>query len=125
VAQHEKKRFDLTHAWRATGIAVQGIRSALQHEEAFRQEVIVAIIAIPAALLLHISVLGKMLMIGSISLVLIIELLNSALEAAVDHTSLERHPLAKRAKDIASAAVFLSIVNAVVIWSFLLLDHYG
>ena len=59
-------------------------------------------------------------MIASILLVLIVELLNSALEAAVDHTSLEQHPLAKRAKDIASAAVLLSIVNAAAVWSLIL-----
>ena len=63
---------------------------------------------------------GKVLMISSILLVLIVELLNSALESAVDHTSLEQHPLAKRAKDIASAAVFLSIVNAAVVWALVI-----
>ena len=110
----------LIHAWRATGIALQGLRAAWQHEDAFRQEVLIAVIAIPAALLLPANPLGKALMIASILLVLIVELLNSALETAVDHTSLERHPLAKRAKDIASAAVFLSIVNAFVVWGMVL-----
>ena len=110
----------LIHAWRATGIALQGLRAAWQHEDAFRQEVLIAVIAIPAALLLPATPLGKALMIASILLVLIVELLNSALETAVDHTSLERHPLAKRAKDIASAAVFLSIVNAFVVWGLVL-----
>src|SRR4030067_1418956 len=104
----------LIHAWRATGIELQGLRAAWQHEDAFRQEVLIAVIAIPAALLLPASLVGKILMISSILLVLIVELINSALEATVDHTSLERHPLATRAKDIASAAVFLSIVDAVV-----------
>lgn len=111
-----KHRPGLTHAWRATGIALQGLRAAWQHEDAFRQEVLIAAIAIPIALLLPASPLGKVMMVGSILLVLIVELLNSALETAVDHTSLERHPLAKRAKDIASAAVFLSIVNALAVW---------
>ena len=111
-----KHRPGLTHAWRATGIALQGLRAAWQHEDAFRQEVLIAAIAIPVALLLPANLLGKVMMIASILLVLIVELLNSALETAVDHTSLEQHPLAKRAKDIASAAVFLSIVNALVVW---------
>jgi diacylglycerol kinase (ATP) len=106
----------LTHVWRATGIALQGLRAAWQHEDAFRQEVLVAAIAVPVALLLPVAPLGKVMMIASILLVLIIELINSALEAAVDHTSLEQHPLARRAKDIASAAVLLSIVNALVVW---------
>ncbi len=107
----------LLHAWRATGIALQGLRAAWRNEDAFRQEVFVAAIAIPVALLLPANLLGKTMMISSILLVLIVELLNSALESAVDHTSLEQHPLAKRAKDIASAAVFLSIVNALVVWA--------
>jgi diacylglycerol kinase (ATP) len=110
----------LTHAWRATGIALQGLRGAWQHEDAFRQEILVAAVAIPVALLLPVAPLGKVMMIASILLVLIVELINSALEAAVDHTSLEQHPLARRAKDIASAAVFLSIVNALVVWGLVL-----
>jgi diacylglycerol kinase (ATP) len=110
----------LIHAWRATGIALQGLRAAWQHEDAFRQEVLIAAIAVPVALLLPTEALGKTLMIASILLVLIVELLNSALEAAVDHTSLEQHPLARRAKDIASAAVLLSIVNALVVWGLVL-----
>ena len=115
--------YGLTHAWRATGIALQGLRAAWQHEDAFRQEVLVAVIAIPVALLLPASSSGKAMMVASILLVLIVELLNSALEAAVDHISLEQHPLAKRAKDIASAAVFLSIVNALVVWGLVLFRH--
>ena len=118
-----KHRTGLSHAWRATGIALQGLSAAWQHEDAFRQEVLVALIALPVALLLPASYLGKTMMIASILLVLIVELLNSALETAVDHTSLERHPLAKRAKDIASAAVFLSIVNALVVWGLVLSGH--
>jgi diacylglycerol kinase (ATP) len=124
VQSSNKHRPGLKHAWRATGIALQGLRAAWQHEDAFRQEVLVAAIAIPTALLLHASSLGKVLMISSIFLVLIVELLNSALETAVDHTSLEQHPLAKRAKDIASAAVFLSLVNSLVVWG-LVLFAYG
>lgn len=118
-----KRRLDLTHAWRATGIALQGLRAAFNHEEAFRQETVVAAIAILTALLLPSSLLGKALMIASILLVLIVELLNSAIESAVDRISLELHPLAKRAKDIASAAVLLSIVNALVVWGLVLFGH--
>ena len=110
----------LIHAWRATGIALQGLRAAWQHEDAFRQEVLIAVIAIPAALLLPANPLGKALIIASILLVLIVELLNSALEAAVDYVSLDHHPVAKRAKDIASAAVFLSIVNVLVVWGLVI-----
>ena len=120
MENRNKHRPGLTHAWQATGIALQGLRAAWQHEDAFRQEVLVAAIAIPVAMLLPASSLGKSMMIASILLVLIVELLNSALETAVDHTSLEQHPLAKRAKDIASAAVFLSILNALVVWGLVI-----
>ena len=120
MENRNKHRPGLTHAWHATGIALQGLRAAWQHEDAFRQEVLVATIAIPVAMLLPASYLGKAMMVASILLVLIVELLNSALETAVDHTSLEQHPLAKRAKDIASAAVFFSIVDALVVWGLVI-----
>ena len=110
----------LKHIWYAILTALAGLHAAWQHEDAFRQEVLVAAIAIPIALLLPVSLPGKALMIASILLVLIVELLNSALEAAVDHTSLEQHSLAKRAKDTASAAVLLSIVNALVVWGLVI-----
>ena len=120
-----KRARGITHVWRATGIAFQGLHAAWQHEDAFRQEVLVAAVAIPVALLVPVNPLEKAMMIASIFLVLIVELLNSALEAAVDHTSLKRHPLAKRAKDVASAAVFLSIVNALVVWGMVMFNHAG
>jgi len=120
VENPDKHRSGISHAWRATGIAWQGLRAAWKHEDAFRQELLVAAIAISIALFLPANLAGKTMMISSILLVLIVELINSALEATVDHTSLEKHPLAKRAKDIASAAVFLSIVNAAVVWGLIL-----
>ncbi len=110
----------IAHVWHASLTALMGLRAAWKHEDAFRQEVLVAVIAIPVALFLPAPGLGKALMIGSILLVLVVELLNSALEAAVDHASQEPHPLAKRAKDIASAAVFMSIVNAAAVWLLVL-----
>lgn len=120
MEQPHKHRPGITHGLRAFGVALQGLRAAWQHEDAFRQEVVISVIAIPVALVLPVAALGKTLMVASILFLLIVELLNSALEAAVDHTSLERHPLAKRAKDIASAAVLLSIVNALVVWGMVL-----
>ncbi|MDD4964497.1 MAG: diacylglycerol kinase [Gallionella sp.] len=97
-----------------------GLRAAWQYEDAFRQEIFVACCALPIVYFCTVSLVGKVVMVASLFLVLIVELLNSAVEAAVDHTSLARHRLAKRAKDIASAAVLLSIVNAVVVWVMLL-----
>ncbi len=110
----------LTHVFHAALNAWRGLRAAWQHEDAFRQEVFVAAIAIPVALLSPADKIGKILMISSILLVLILELANSAIEAAVDHTSLDEHPFAQRAKDIAGSAVLMSIINAVVVWCLVL-----
>ena len=110
----------LTHAWRATGIALQGLRAALKHEDAFRQEVLLAAILVPLAFWLPVGNLGKALMIGSVMLVLMVELLNSAIEATVDRISLDNHDLAKRAKDIGSAAVLVSLINVLVVWGLVL-----
>lgn len=115
-----KHRPGLTHAWHATLTALNGMREAWRHEDAFRQECFVAAIVIPVALLSPADKIGKILMIASILLVLIIELVNSAIEAAVDHTSLDQHPFAKRAKDIAGAAVMMSMVNVLVVWGMAL-----
>jgi diacylglycerol kinase (ATP) len=104
----------------ALGYSLEGMASALRHEEAFRQEVLLAVVLVPAALLAPVTSSAKALMIASVLLVLIVELLNSALEAAVDLASPERHQLAKRAKDIGSAAVFLSLVNLGVVWTLAL-----
>ena len=96
--------------WNALFYSLDGFRAAFSHEDAFRQEVLLALILIPLALLLPASGIGKALMIASVLLVLIVELLNSAIEAVVDRISLEHHVLAKRAKDIGSAAVMLSLI---------------
>lgn len=108
------------HVLHAMRHGVAGLQAAWQHEDAFRQEIVVALCALPIVFYCSVSLLGKVLMVASLFLVLIVELLNSAVESAVDHTSLARHRLAKRAKDIASAAVLLSIVNAMVVWGILL-----
>ncbi|MEO8164855.1 MAG: diacylglycerol kinase [Betaproteobacteria bacterium] len=100
--------------------SIEGLRAAFRHEDAFRQEVRLAVILIPSALLLPATSLGKALMIGAVLLVLIVELLNSAIEATVDRVSLEHHRLAKRAKDIGSAAVMLSLINVVAVWLLVL-----
>ena len=106
----------------AFGYSVHGFTSAFRHEDAFRQEVLLAAVLIPVALVLDVGGIGKAMMIASVLLVLIVELLNSAIEAAVDRISLDRHRLAKRAKDIGSAAVFLSLVNVVAVWALVLVE---
>jgi len=100
--------------------SIDGLKAAYRHEDAFRQEVLLALILIPAALFMPAGGTGKALMIGSVLLVLVVELLNSAVEAAVDRISLDHHRLAKRAKDIGSAAVMLSLLNVAVVWGLVL-----
>lgn len=96
--------------------SLEGLRAAFRHEDAFRQEVFLAAILLPLAFYIDVSGVERALMIFSILLVLIVELLNSAVEAAVDRISLENHALAKRAKDIGSAAVLISLVNVAATW---------
>lgn len=99
-----------------------GLKATYKHEEAFRQEVFVLAIAIPLALLLADSNVEIILMIGSVLLLLIVELLNSAIEAVVDRFGGEIHELSGRAKDMGSAAVFLTMLNAIFIWLLLLIN---
>ncbi len=115
-----KSRASLQRIWNTLGYSADGLRAAFRHETAFKQEVLLAAVLIPLALWLPASHIGKALMIGSVLLVLIVELFNSAIEAIVDRISLERHELSKRAKDIGSAAVLLSLVNLGLIWLFVL-----
>ncbi len=107
--------------WNALFYSLEGLRAAYRHEDAFRQEVAFAAVLIPLALLLPAGPVGKAVMIASVLLVLIVELLNSAVEAAIDRISLEQHRLSKRAKDIGSAAVMLALLNVVAVWSLVLL----
>lgn len=100
--------------------SAEGLSAAWRHEAAFRQEIALAIVLLPLALLLDATGIGKALMIASVLLVLIVELINSAIEAAIDRISLERHPLAKRAKDFGSAAVTIALANLVLVWGLVL-----
>jgi diacylglycerol kinase (ATP) len=116
-----KGKTGLRRLLNAVSYSVSGFGSAFRHEEAFRQEVLLAVVLAAIAIWLNISGMAKALLIFSVLLVLVVELLNSAVEAAVDRISLENHRLAKRAKDIGSAAVFLSLVNVAVVWALVLL----
>jgi len=104
----------------ATRNSADGLAAAWRHEAAFRQELLLAIVLVPVALLLDVPGTGKALMIASVLLVLIVELLNSAVEAAIDRISLDRHQLAKRAKDLGSAAVMIALLNAAAVWGLVL-----
>ena len=125
-ADRMKSRGGLGRLFRALGYTREGLRAAYVHEHAFRQEVwALAPFMVAAWALPGLPVGSRALLFGSLLLVLIVELLNSAVEANTDHISLERHPLAKRAKDMGSAAVFLALVNAAVIWACCLWAAYG
>lgn len=115
-----KGKTGLQRIWNAFGYSLDGLSEAWRHENAFRQEVWLALVLIPAAFFMPVGGLGKALMVGSVLLVLVVELLNSAIEAVVDRISLEHHHLAKRAKDAGSAAVMLSLVNVAVVWALAL-----
>jgi diacylglycerol kinase (ATP) len=105
----------------ATGYSISGLAAAARHEDAFRQELMLAAVLVPLGLYLGGGGAERALLVGSVLLVLIVELLNSAVEATVDRVSLDDHSLAKRAKDIGSAAVMLSLVNVGVVWLLVLL----
>jgi diacylglycerol kinase (ATP) len=117
-----KGKTGLRRVLNAAGYSWAGLAAAFRHEDAFRQEVALALLLIPVALYLGETGIERALMIGAVLLVLIVELLNSALEAAVDRISLEHHLLIKRAKDMGSAAVMITLVNVVTVWTLVLLD---
>jgi diacylglycerol kinase (ATP) len=106
--------------WNALFYALDGFAAAFKYEDAFRIEVVLALALIPLALSMHIGAIAKALLVASVLLVLIVELLNSAIEAVTDRISLESHVLAKRAKDFGSAAVMLSFINALAVWLLVL-----
>ena len=116
-----KGKTGLRRVWNALNYSLAGLRAAYKNEDAFRQEVLLAMLLIPIAITLPVSSIGRALMISSVFLVLIVELLNSAIEAAVDRISLDHHRLSKRAKDIGSAAVLLALSNVAVIWALVLI----
>ncbi|MDP3537459.1 MAG: diacylglycerol kinase [Azonexus sp.] len=117
-----KGKTGLRRVWNALSYSMAGLKAAYLCEDAFRQEVILAALLIPIALLLPVPWMGRGLMIASVLLVLIVELLNSAIEAVVDRVSLENHRLAKRAKDIGSAAVLVSLILVMAVWACVLME---
>lgn len=121
VSSPYKGRRGLQRIWNALFYSLDGFRAAFTHEAAFRQEVLIAGVLLPVALMTDASPAGKAIMIASVLLVLIVELLNSGIEAVTDRISLEDHALAKRAKDLGSAAVMLSLINVPVVWAVTLI----
>ena len=111
--------------WRALTYSYAGLTSAFRTEMAFRLEVIGAAVFAVIAVLLPASLVQTALLLGALLLVLVVELLNSAVEATVDRISLDRHELSKRAKDMGSAAVLVSLVSCTVVWGLVLYDIFG
>ncbi len=117
-----KGKTGLRRIMNAAAYTRDGLCAAYQHENAFRQELWLTIILVPLAFYLGDTAVERALMLGSLLLVLIVELMNSAIEAAVDRISLEHHQLIKRAKDMGSAAVFLALCNVLMVWLLLLFN---
>jgi len=114
----------LKRVYRATGFSMQGLKLAWIQEAAFRQELMLAIIMLPIALLVDITTIERLFLILTLFIVLIVELLNSAIEAVVDRIGHEIHPLSGQAKDVASAAVFMSLALCGITWVIILGSRY-
>lgn len=119
-----KSKSGLKRIMAATGYSIEGLQSAWRHEHAFRQELVVVVIGTVVALFLPISSFQKLFLISTLVFVLIVELINSAIEAVVDRVSLERHPLSKNAKDFGSAAVLLAVLIAAASWGVVLFNRF-
>jgi diacylglycerol kinase (ATP) len=109
----------LTRAWHAMKNSLAGFQVAIREESAFRQELTLAAILVPCGLIVPVDPVGRVLLLGSVLLVLIVELLNSSVEAAIDRISLERHELSRRAKDLGSAAVMVALGMCVMTWALI------
>lgn len=118
-----QKPTGFTRLFRAFGNSLKGFRGAFREEAAFRQELALAVVVVPLGVWLGRTGVERALLVAPMILVLIVELLNSAIEATVDRVGLERHPLSGLAKDIGSAAVLLSLLLLAATWLLVLLDH--
>ena len=117
---NRNKPTGLVRLLKAFANSMQGFAGVFQHEAAFRQELLLAVVLIPIGLYLGETGVERALMVGSVLLVLLVEILNSSIEAVVDRIGLERHELSGLAKDLGSAAVFLSLVMVAVTWGLIL-----
>ncbi|EJG0912832.1 diacylglycerol kinase [Vibrio parahaemolyticus] len=109
---------------KATGYSIQGLKAAFKHEAAVRQELALLSIAVILACVVDVGMIERILLIGVVVLVLIVELINSAIEAVVDRIGVERHELSGRAKDIGSAAVMVALAFAAFTWLYILTSRY-
>ena len=116
----EPKRRSFHNFFSSVRYSVEGFFAAVKHEPSFREDLLFALLLVPFAIILPVNAVSTALMIASLILILIVELLNSAIEWVIDYLRPEQHPLAKRIKDMASAAVFLSYINCIVVWTIML-----
>lgn len=123
-ASELKGKTGIKRLMNATKYSYQGFRGAWQTEEAFRQEAILALILVPVAILMPVSLIEKLLLIIAVFIVLIVEILNSAIEAVVDRFGGEIHPLSGKAKDLGSAAVLLALLLCLIIWTTIILTNF-
>ena len=122
---HKQNPGGMKRVWNAMFYSFRGFAAAFRNEAAFRQELALCVILAPVGIYLGTTGVERALLVGSLTLVLMVELLNSGIEAVVDRVGLERHELSGLAKDIGSAAVFVSLMNVLVIWGLVLWPHYG
>jgi diacylglycerol kinase (ATP) len=120
-----KGKTGLVRIWHAFFHSCAGLADAWRHESAFRQEVLLAAILVPVAFAAPVAPAERALLVGSVLLVMIVELLNTGVEVAIDRISYERHSLSKRAKDIGSAAVLVALVQLAMVWGLVLWPHLG
>ena len=120
-----KGKTGIRRLWNALFYSFDGLGDAFRNESAFRQEVLLAAILIPTALWLSVTPVERAVLIASVLLVMIVELLNTGVEAAIDRISFERHSLSKRAKDIGSAAVLVALLLLAVVWAVILIPKLG
>jgi len=118
------KRRNLRNFVRSVRVSIEGFVAALRLEPSFREDLVFALLLVPFAVILPVNAVSTAVMIFALFLIIIVELLNSAIEWTIDYISTEEHPLAKRAKDIASAAVFLSYVNCLAIWLVIIMANW-
>lgn len=121
----KKGKRGLRRIWDAAGYSAAGLAMAWHSEEAFRQEALLGVVLVPLALWLGQSNLERLLLIASWLVVMIVEILNTAVEATVDRISNENHPLSGQAKDFGSAAVFLSMVLAALVWGTIVWERFA
>jgi diacylglycerol kinase (ATP) len=118
------KRRNLRSFVRSILFALDGFYAALRHEPSFREDLIFVVVLTPLAIILPINAVSTAVMIASLFLIIIVELLNSAIEWTIDYISTAQHIMAKRAKDMASAAVFLSYVNCAAVWGIIIVANW-